>query len=195
MDPFLGEIKMFAGNFAPRGWAFCQGQLMSIAQNNALFALLGTTYGGDGKTTFALPDLRGRGPIGFGTGSGLADVVQGEAGGVNDVTLLQSNMPMQQAVIPAQTVSVAIPAVEGDANAAAPSSGNVLAKSFDSSGAGAAADIYSSDVPNTSLKPFNVTVPQTSVNLGGASLPVSVQNPYLGMNFIIALEGIFPSRN
>ena len=119
MDPFLGEIKMFAGNFAPRGWAFCQGQLMSIAQNNALFALLGTTYGGDGKTTFALPDLRGRGPIGFGTGPGLADVVQGEAGGVNDVTLLQSNMPMQQAVIPAQTVSVAIPAVEGDANAAA----------------------------------------------------------------------------
>ncbi|MNO01803.1 hypothetical protein D3C81_2220460 [compost metagenome] len=71
----------------------------------------------------------------------------------------------------------------------------MLAKSFDSSGAGAAADIYSSDVPNTSLKPFNVTVPQTSVNLGGASLPVSVQNPYLGMNFIIALEGIFPSRN
>ncbi|WDY55826.1 phage tail protein [Pseudomonas sp. PSKL.D1] len=195
MDPFLGEIKMFAGNFPPRGWAFCQGQIMSIASNNALFALLGTQYGGDGQTTFALPDLRGRAPIGFGTGPGLPNIVQGQAAGANTVTLLSTNAPGQQVTIPVQTISVSIPAVEGDANAPAPSPANVLAKPYDTSGSGAAADIYSSAAANTNLKPFDVTVPQHTVLVGGNPQPFSVQNPYLGINFIIALEGIYPSRN
>lgn len=195
MDPFLGEIKMFAGNFPPRGWMFCQGQLLNINNNAALFSLLGTQYGGNGQTTFALPDLRGRAPIGFGTGGALPAVVQGQAGGNNAVTLTSLNMPPQAVTIPAQNIPVSIPAVEGDANAPAPSSANVLAKPFDSTGSGAAADIYSSAAANTNLKPFNVTVPQQNAIVGGAQQAFSVQNPYLGMNFIIAVEGIFPSRN
>ncbi|MFJ4347294.1 phage tail protein [Pseudomonas sp. NPDC089401] len=194
-EPYLGEIKMFAGNFAPRGWAFCQGQILSIAQNSALFAILGVTYGGNGTTTFALPDLRGRAPVGQGTGPGLPTVELGQAAGNNQVTLLQSNVPMQAVMVPAQTVAVSIPAVEGSANAPGPSTASVLAQSFDKSGSGAAPDIYSTDQATTSLKPFNVTVPQATFNVGGSSQPFSVQNPYLGTNFIIALEGIFPSRN
>jgi len=195
MDPFVGEIRMFAGTYAPRGWAFCQGQLLNVSSNAALFSLLGTQYGGNGQTTFGLPDLRGRAAIGIGGGGALPPVVQGQVGGTNAVTLTSSNVPAQQVTIPAQNLSVAIPAVEGDANAPAPSSANVLAKPFDSTGSGAAADIYSSTAANTNLKPFNVTVPQQNVVVGGAPQPFSVQNPYLGMNFIIALEGVYPSRN
>src|ERR1051325_7890057 len=91
--PFLGEIRLFAGNFAPRGYAFCNGQLLAISQNTALFSLLGTTYGGNGETTFALPDLRGRGPNRFGQGPGLANSVQGQIGGTENVTLLTGNLP------------------------------------------------------------------------------------------------------
>ncbi|MEN9798594.1 MAG: hypothetical protein RL653_2290, partial [Pseudomonadota bacterium] len=93
MDPFLGEIKLFAGNFAPTGWAFCHGQLLPIAQNSALFSLLGTTYGGNGQTTFALPDLRGRIPVGFGQGPGLTNRNLGDMSGVESVTLQVSNLP------------------------------------------------------------------------------------------------------
>ena len=93
MDPLLGSIILFAGNFTPRGWAACNGQILSIAQNNALFALLGTTYGGDGMTTFALPDLRGRVPIGFGQGNGLTNVALGEAAGAEKITLTVAQMP------------------------------------------------------------------------------------------------------
>src|SRR5215510_14547912 len=92
-EPFLGEIIMFGGNFAPRGWAKCQGQLMSISQNSALFSILGTTFGGDGVTTFGIPDLRGRSPLGDGTGPGLAPMVLGEIAGVESKTLLTTNMP------------------------------------------------------------------------------------------------------
>src|SRR5262245_66122397 len=92
-EPFLAEVKLFAGNFAPRGFALCQGQIMSIAQNTALFSLLGTTYGGNGVTTFALPDLRGRMAIGVGNGAGLASVTLGQAGGRATVTMLTSNLP------------------------------------------------------------------------------------------------------
>src|SRR5262245_42833413 len=93
MDSFIGSIILFAGNFAPRGWAFCQGQILSIAQNTALFSILGTTYGGNGQTTFALPDLRGRVPIGTGQGPGLSNIDLGEQSGSENVTLLASNMP------------------------------------------------------------------------------------------------------
>src|SRR5690606_5156315 len=93
-EPFLGEIRMVGFNFAPRGWAFCQGQLLSIAQNSALFSLLGTMYGGNGTTTFALPDLRGRSPVGMGNGPGLTPITQGELAGTENVTLLSTQMPM-----------------------------------------------------------------------------------------------------
>ena len=93
-EPFLGEIRMVGFNFAPQGWAFCQGQIMSIAQNTALFSLLGTMYGGNGQTTFGLPDLQGRSPVGIGQGPGLSPIVQGEMAGTENVTLLASNMPM-----------------------------------------------------------------------------------------------------
>jgi microcystin-dependent protein len=93
-EALIGEIKMFAGNFAPRGWAFCNGQLLPISQNSALFSILGTTYGGDGRTTFALPDLRGRVPIGPGNGPGLSTYIPGQKGGQENVTLLQQNMPL-----------------------------------------------------------------------------------------------------
>jgi microcystin-dependent protein len=100
-DPFVAEIRLFAGNFAPRGWAFCNGQLLPISQNTALFALLGTSYGGDGRTTFALPDLRGAVPVGAGRGPGLSDRVLGEQGGVPTVTLLRSELPAHG--VPAST--------------------------------------------------------------------------------------------
>src|SRR5688572_6320685 len=93
-EPFLGEIRMVGFNFAPQGWAFCQGQLMSIAQNSALFSLLGTTFGGDGQTTFALPDYRGRSSVGMGSGPGLTNIVQGEKSGTENVTILSTQMPV-----------------------------------------------------------------------------------------------------
>ncbi|MNH23750.1 Phage Tail Collar Domain protein [compost metagenome] len=194
-ESYIGEIRMFAGNFAPRGWQLCQGQILSISTNAALFSILGTTYGGDGRVTFGLPDLRGRVPVGVGQGPGLNNVQQGEQGGINTQTLTLSNAPANVVQIPGPTLSIAIPAVEGDANASAPSTGAVLAKATDSAGTGAAVEVYSNATPNTTLQPFTVTAPPVNVNVGGGSTPFSVQNPYLGMNFIICVEGIYPSRN
>src|SRR5216110_2514157 len=102
-DPFVAEIRIFPFNFPPKGWAFCDGQLMPISQNTALFSLLGTTYGGNGKTTFALPDLRGRSPVAAGQGPRLTNVALGEAGGTENVTLLSSNMPMHNHVLSADS--------------------------------------------------------------------------------------------
>ncbi|MGY3299070.1 microcystin-dependent protein [Pseudomonas sp. TE6288] len=194
-EPFIGQITLFAGNFAPRGWMFCQGQLLSIAQNTALFSILGTTYGGNGQTTFALPDLRGRAPVQQGQGPGLPSVVLGEAAGTPTTTLTSLNMASQAVNIPAQTVSVAIPAAEGDADLPAPSTTGVLAKPKDSSGSGVSIDIYASTASNTTLKPFNLTIPATTGVTAAGNQPFSNQSPYLGINFIIATEGIFPSRN
>lgn len=194
-EPFIGQITLFAGNFAPRGWMFCQGQLLSIAQNTALFSILGTTYGGNGQTTFALPDLRGRAPVQQGQGPGLPSVVLGEAAGTPTTTLTSLNMASQAVNIPAQTVSVAIPAAEGDADLPAPSTTGVLAKPKDSSGSGVSIDIYASTASNTTLKPFNLTIPATTGATAPGNQPFSNQSPYLGINFIIATEGIFPSRN
>lgn len=194
-EPFIGQITLFAGNFAPRGWMFCQGQLLSIATNTALFSILGTTYGGNGQTTFALPDLRGRAPVQQGQGPGLPSVVLGEAAGTPTTTLTSLNMASQAVNIPAQTVSVAIPAAEGDADLPAPSTTGVLAKPKDSSGSGVSIDIYASTASDTTLKPFNLTIPATTGATAPGNQPFSNQSPYLGINFIIATEGIFPSRN
>jgi microcystin-dependent protein len=175
-QPYLGGIFMFAGNFAPRGYALCQGQLLSIAQNTALFSILGTTYGGDGIQTFALPDLRGRGPIGAGNGPGLSPTVLGEKAGSQNATLLISNMPTHSHTLNGSTSAGTQPLPTG----------NALASVQDSQGGQSTA--YINAAANTPMAP-------TSIGAAGNSLPFSIQNPYLTINFIIATQGIFPSRN
>jgi microcystin-dependent protein len=177
-EPFIGEIIMFAGNFNPRGWALCQGQILSIAQNTALFSILGTTYGGNGQTTFALPDLRGRVPVGQGQGPGLPAVSLGEVSGANSSTLTIQQMPSHNHLVRANA-----------------SNGN------DSLPANAylAAAVIPTD-SNKSVSAYNTATDNTTLNPGavgptGGNQPFSLMQPYLGMNYIIALEGIFPSRN
>jgi len=160
-----------------------------------LFSILGTTYGGNGQTTFGLPDLRGRAPVHPGQGTGLPVVELGEAAGTATTTLTQLNMAAQVVNIPAKTVSVAIPAAEGDADLAAPSTSGVLAKPKDTTGAGAEVAIYASTGSNTTLKPFDLNIPSGTATTSGGNQPFSNQSPYLGINFIIATEGIYPSRN
>jgi len=203
-DPFLGEIRMVGFNFAPRGWAFCQGQLMSIQQNSALYSLLGTQYGGNGQTTFALPDLRGRTPVGFGQGPGLSNVALGETAGVESVAVQTSHMPahshsLNGANLPVSVSGqVAMPASTATATAASP----VNAVPASSINSGRPFPMYSAEQSGSdTLKPFAVSlsgelnIPATETAAVGGSLPLPVRNPYLGSNFIIALEGIYPSRD
>lgn len=170
-NPTLGTIMIFAGAFAPKGWAFCDGQLLSLSQNQALFSLLGTMYGGDGKTTFAVPDLRGRAPIHFGQGAGLNMYKQGQSGGSETVVL-----SVQQ--LPAHNHSVAVQVSSQTATSDDPA-GNVLAKG--------SLDFGPSNVANGRYG----GVKETTV---GGGQPVSVRSPYLAVNYIIATQGIFPSR-
>src|SRR5687767_4659649 len=137
-EPFIAQITLFAGNFAPRGWAFCQGQILSIAQNTALFSLLGTTYGGDGQTTFALPDLRGRVPVGTGQGPGLSPYQAGQKSGVENTTLLSTQMPAHvhtanTTVTPASTLAAttAINALAAPTARSPGPAGNLLTVGFD----------------------------------------------------------------
>jgi len=176
--PILGCVYIFAGNFAPRGYQLCQGQLLPISQNSALFAILGTTYGGNGTTTFALPDLRGRAPIGAGQGPGLPDVLLGEIAGTQSVTILTSNLPPHTHAVLATNSGGSLPNPGG----------NVLAPGFDTNG-NATTD-YAPPTP----PPTAPMAPQ-SIGLTGSGIPISVQNPFLGINYIIAVQGIFPSRN
>ena len=170
-EPFLGEIRTFGFNFAPVGWATCDGQLMSIAQNTALFALLGTQYGGNGQTTFGLPDLRSRVAIHQGQGNGLSPYFIGQSAGSESVTLIQSQMP-------AHNHTVAQPCSTDDPNAGSPK--NNFPASVGTS-------IYS----NTS----NASMGAGATGITGSSQPVPILQPYLTVNFCIALVGIFPSRS
>jgi microcystin-dependent protein len=174
-EPYLATIAMFAGNFAPRGWAFCSGQLLSIAQNTALFSLLGTTFGGNGQTTFGLPDLRSRGPVGTGQGPGLSNIALGEAAGSETVTLTTANMPTHNHTVGCDN---------GGSSLLTPA-GNIPGVSDDRN---ASVTIYSANAPNATM---NVA----TIGNAGGNQPFNNRNPYLGINFIIALEGIFPSRN
>ena len=177
MDVFIGSIMMFGFNFPPNGWALCQGQLLSISQNSALFALLGTTYGGNGQTTFGLPDLRGRSPIGMGQGPGLSPISQGEASGTENVTLLTTNMPSHT-----HAAMVNVPVTTANASTEEPA-GNIIA--------GQANNFFAAaNTANGSMGGVTATV-----NPAGNNQPFGIRNPYLGLNFSIALEGIFPSRN
>lgn len=172
-EPFLGQIMMAGFNFAPRGWAFCNGQLMSIAQNTALFSLLGTYYGGDGKVTFALPNLQGRATIQQGQGPGLSSYVIGEMSGEQNLTLISTEMPMHNHTANGTSVSGNQPSPINHIWAA------------ESAGA---TSIYTNTPPNTTM---NVM----AIGLAGGSQPHNNLQPYLGITFVIALEGIFPARN
>ena len=177
-EPFLGQVIIFAGTYAPQGWAMCNGQLLSIAQNTALYALLGTTYGGDGRTTFAVPDLRGRLPVGTGTGAGLPPVNIGQSGGSTQVTLTTNNLPAHTHTLQANS---------GFGTQGSPTAGAIAQINVGTSREPVAAPAFSPSAPNTNMA-------SGSIGPTGGSQPVNTQPPYLGMNYIIALQGIFPPR-
>jgi len=181
-DPFLGEIRMFGFNFAPQGWAFCNGQSLSISQNDALFALLGTTYGGNGVTTFQLPDLRSRVPLGEFQGNGLSNYVLGETGGQETVTLSVLQMPAHNHLITADINPLDTLASNPSGHWLSPTGDNVTG----------AKDIYSRVDP---LLGNATTMHPQMVNVTGGSQPHPIIQPFLVLNFCIALQGIFPARN
>lgn len=164
-EGFIGEVKLFAGNFAPRGWALCQGQLLPINNNSALFSIVGTMYGGDGRTTFALPDLRGRVPIGVGNGPGLSNYQVGQKGGQEMTTLNSLEVPSMSYQVPGYQTDV-----EGSGDDVKTGSRSVLTVG---------------NQPNTSVN---------TRNSGGSQSHNNMQ-PYTGMNYIICLQGIYPSRS
>jgi microcystin-dependent protein len=173
-DPFVAEIRIFAFNFAPKGWAFCDGQLLPISQNTALFSLLGTTYGGDGKSTFALPDMQGNAPMQPGQGQGLSLRDLGEMSGTESVTLLVSEIPFH---------THAVRGHNGDqADAQNPSANTALAQS-------AQGNAYQTNVNTNVVQMAFQTLPPA-----GGGLPHNNMQPYLTLNFCIAMQGIFPQR-
>lgn len=168
MEPFIGELRCFGFNFAPNGWALCQGQLLPISQNTALFSLLGTMYGGDGRVTFGLPDLRGRVSLGFGQGPGLSSYTQGEVGGQETVVLTAGQLPPHSHTVAASSASTtkspagAVPAVTPGGSSYGTTTDLVMSPSM--------------------------------IGGGGNSQPHENMEPYLVLNWCIALEGIYPSR-
>lgn len=178
-DPFVAEIRIFGFNFAPTGWAQCNGQLLPLSQNTALFSLLGTFYGGDGKSTFALPDLEGAVPTHQGQGSGLQDWSIGELQGSDFITLLQTEMPAHihgfQATTSAGSTNSAATNQLGKGQSGNPVSGTTQAR------------VYSPNAPQTPMS-FQ------ALSVSGSSLPHNNLMPYLVMNYCIALQGVFPAR-
>lgn len=169
-DPFVAEIRIFAGNFAPKGWARCDGQLLPISQNTALFSLLGTFYGGDGKSTFALPNLEGSAPIHQGQGPGLSDYFLGQASGSQFVTLLSSEMPLH-----------------AHSSVGADVQGNVSSPAQNFFAGDSTVRQWVSSNPNSDMS-------VQTVGLTGGSLPHNNMQPYLVLMFIIAMQGVFPAR-
>ncbi|HYM01971.1 MAG TPA: tail fiber protein [Stellaceae bacterium] len=180
LEPFIGQLMAFAGNFAPRGYAQCQGQILPISQNTALFSILGTTYGGDGRTNFALPDLRGRTPIHMGTAATGTPYVEGEQGGAESVTLLAAEMPAHNHALVASAVSATTASPAGATLAEAHGGGR--GTTFD-------VDLYAAAGAATTLSPQ-----QVATALGPAT-PHNNLQPYLTITWCIALQGIFPTRN
>jgi microcystin-dependent protein len=171
-NPFIGEIRMFGGTFAPAGWAMCQGQLMAISQNDALFTLIGTTYGGDGQETFGIPDLQGRAPVHMGQGPGISQNYQiGEKAGVESVTLTTNQIPIHNHAVVTSTAL---------ANSADPTN-QIYAQSTQIL-------VYTQDVATKFFAP-------TSMQPAGGSQPHDNMQPFLAITFILSLFGVFPSQN
>lgn len=181
-QPYIGEIRIFAGNFAPNGWAFCDGSLLSISENETLFNLIGTTYGGDGQSTFALPDLRGRVPVHVGTGSGLSNVMLGQSFGAETVTLTANQLPLH-------THSAQISVTNTDANLTTPTANSSIARMGTLSGRQfIPANSYNTSDPD-------VSIGSMTTSTVGSLTPVSLMKPYCGVNYIISLFGVWPSPN
>lgn len=172
MEPFIGEIMMFSGDFAPTGWALCNGQLLQIAQYSALFSVIGNRFGGDGRTTFAVPDLRGRVPINYGTGPGLQTHALGQSGGTETVQLQLNEMPAHTHTV-APACSNTAPSVGSPVNAVPADLGRTA----------------------TFATTANATMANTTSAIAGGSAAHNNMQPYLAINFIIALQGIYPSRD
>ena len=174
-EPFIAEIRIFAGNFAPRGWAFCNGQLLPVSQNTALFSLIGTTYGGDGRTTTALPNMQGHAPMHPGRGPGLTSRQLGQSGGSETITL-------SEAQIPDHTHSLQASTDESEFDGSTTPGGHVTAVMEDGTNLYAAAN---------NLQPLA----SSAVENTGSSTAHNNMQPFLAMNFIIALTGLYPSRS
>lgn len=170
--PYVGEIRMFGGNFAPMGWMFCDGSLLAISQYDILYSLIGTTYGGDGQTTFALPDLRGRLPIHQGQGNGLSNRVIGQLGGTESVTLIQSQIPSHNHTPLANSTSGNL-----DDPANAYWSGSATVSQF-----------VPGDQANTNMN-------TTAIGTSGQNQPHDNMQPFLAVSFIIAIDGVYPTQN
>jgi microcystin-dependent protein len=177
-DCYLGEIRLFPFDYAPYGWAICQGQIMSIAQNSALFSILGVTYGGNGTSTFALPKLQGSVALGTGQGAGLSNYALGQTGGATSVSLLSSQMP-------AHTHSLTVNT--GDGNSLV-STGNQLSKPASGArGSQKLGALYTPNSPNAQMSP-------SLLQASGGGLAHNNMQPYLAMNYCIALQGMYPPR-
>ncbi len=188
MEPFIGQIQAFGFNFAPRGWSKCDGQLLPISANTALFSLLGTTFGGDGRTTFALPDLRGRSIVHIGHGPGLSPITWGERGGVEQITLNQTQMPSHSHSLSNGTANVKVFTTDNqNATAETDRGANGLGT------AGSMPEIYR-ETP-TNVDELGGVEISGITNLAGGNLPFHNRNPFLGINVCIAMIGIFPSRS
>lgn len=184
MEPLIGEIIMFGGNFAPRGWAFCEGQLLAINSNTALFSILGTTYGGDGRTTFGLPDLRGRVPIQQGNGPGLSPHTLGAKQGAETHTLSVANLA-------AHSHAGSVHVSSANATTSVAAAGNSIAAPGSTSGRDfTPTGGFNAVAPNVALGAATVSTTNT-----GTGTPVTNMQPSLAINFIIALVGIYPSRS
>lgn len=187
MDPYISEIRLFAGTFAPQNWMLCAGQLLSIAEYTPLYALIGTTYGGDGQVNFALPDLRGRVPVGAGQGPGLPMVYLGEAGGYEGITLISTEMPGHSHTATGLSLKV----VGADANTTVPTN-NYLAEPTASDSSGPTTYYAYANSSNT---PMSLSMFTGNTGSAGGSQPHENRMTFNCMNYIIAVEGIFPSRN
>lgn len=181
MEGFIGEVRIFAGNFAPRSWAFCEGQLLPISQNSALFSILGTTYGGDGRTTFGLPDLRGRVPVGQGNGPGLSDYRLGAKGGRERVTLTVNELPSHS-----HTATLKF---NSDSNTTSPN--NAFLSGVDTTDATVSVASFNNDTASTSSFAADTFF---AGNVGG-NQATQIRQPWIAIYYIIAMFGTYPSRS
>lgn len=175
----MAEIRLFAGDFAPKNWALCAGQILNINTNQALFSLLGTTYGGNGQISFALPDLQGRAPMGTGRPPAVNTFVLGQMDGSNTTTAILTNLP---AHTHAASGSFAVSAYSDGGSVGSPTGAYLAALS----------GLYSNKPADSTLSPVSVSV---NTGMTGSNAPISVQQPYLGINYIICMAGIYPSRS